>query len=175
MTVRLYLDVDGVVNAWFAGYAWNKDTQKVGHATSRSGTYKIIWAPEMIEALNAMDIEVVWTTTWREHAAPEIGALVGLAEDARHLVPVDPDMYPFPSIDWKVIAVEQEQATDPSPFIWIDDEIDGRHVLRARALGGLPMSPDPNLGITPAMVERMIEYVKKAKWVEENEQAADVS
>lgn len=182
-TVRLYQDIDCCLNASHNARAWRREGDDVnagycrGFASPRhddNGTYvsdedgyrkrpsfRMEWNERLIEALNELPVELVWTTTWREDAR-QVGTLMGVTlEPQRVLHPIS-GITEFPSIDWKWAAIIQEQELDPSPFIAVDDEWDGvtRHKRDAiKALGGLLISPDPNLGMSPADIEKMKAYI----------------
>lgn len=170
MTVRLYLDVDGVLNAWEADQVWEGEIRK-GDANSLSGNYLIIWSAEMAEAIRELDVEVVWTTTWRSEAAKAIAPLVGFGFHSRHLDP-PADYRLFPSIHWKAAAVQRDQAREPGPFIWIDDELGPQEARLALKLGGLAIRPTSEFGITRSHIDMMKVYIESIK--ERDEQAAAV-
>lgn len=144
---RLYLDVDGVLNASHAARRWRTEDEAPdsgygrGFATSyenngqgelavgwsdyrvaKEQTYRITWSTKLIEALKSLDVEIVWCTTWCDDANRSVGPLVGLGGDHRVLYPRG-GVVTFPSIYWKSEAVCADQEESPSPFIWIDDEV----------------------------------------------------
>lgn len=179
MTVRLYQDVDGCLNAFRSSYAWGEVGEEgpcgelsgdafVYHledgTRDSDGTpvrFAMRWNSRLIDALNSLDVELVWATTWREDARG-VGTLMGLNhENIRVLHPLG-GKTTFPSIEWKYEALVAEQQRDPSPFIWVDDEIvdlprAAREVIHQ--LGGLTISPDPAYGVTPRHVEEMRQYL----------------
>ncbi len=178
--VRLYEDIDCCLNASYNARAWrDKDNPEDlggycrgraylyhdddGHRISEFHTphdYRMEWNERLIAELNTLDVELVWATTWRADA-PAVGELMGLThEDQRVLHPLH-GRTTFPSIFWKFDAILAEQDRDPGPFIAVDDEWDSDPAMRAtlELKGGLVVCPDPNLGITPADVKRMREYV----------------
>jgi len=165
--VKLYLDVDGVINAWHADKAW--PSKNIGEATSRSGTYSIHWAPAMVAELMAMDLELVWATTWEQEAATSIAPLIGWSEAEKSrwlsLESVRENvkfgmLHTYGSIAWKNPAVRQDQEDSPSPFIWIDDEMGFQDMNMARDIGGLAIWSDPYRGIQPDDIEKMKQYIK---------------
>lgn len=159
MRPQLYLDVDGVVNAQYTPKAWGG--RQKGHATTEGYTYPISWAPGMIDALRSLDLDLVWTTTWRDDAVASIAPLVGWGTDGRVLHPnLNPKaLTTFPSIEWKALAVAADQRENPTPFIWCDDEIWAYEINLARELGGLAIPVDHNTGITPQNVDMMQDYL----------------
>ncbi len=177
--VRLYQDIDGCLNACYNARAWRQPEDDVNAGYSRGYVapqyddygrlwegqkwfkYKMEYNSRLIEALNSLDVEFVWTTTWREDARA-VGTLMGLTpRSERVLHPLD-GFTSFPSIKWKWAAILQEQELDPSPFIAVDDEWgDVSPFMRdsMERMGGLLINPDPNLGMTPADVARMRAYI----------------
>ena len=181
MTVRLYQDVDGCLNAFLGNRRWNEEGEigdcglMSGFAeafhledgtrdpSGRAARFQMKWNSRLIDALNSLDVEFVWTTTWREDARG-VGTLMGLShENVRVLHPLD-GKTEFPSINWKYEAVVAEQQADPSPFIWVDDELfDLPHTAKTviHQLGGLIIAPSATYGMTPADLEKMREYIAK--------------
>jgi len=147
MTTRLYLDVDGVINAQMP-YGWGK------LAKGKAAGWRIRWAPRMIDALAAMDVELVWTTTWRDEAVTELAPLIGWGGHGRVLHPLDGDLI-WPSIDWKFDAVRADQIGNPSPYIWLDDELEAQH----KRHGGLVVTVPSVTGISPRLIDLMNTYI----------------
>lgn len=170
--VRMYLDVDGCINAFrftdLESSLWGETSTGIGHVEPESDNprqYNIIWHQEMVESLRALDIDLVWLTTWRSDAPKSIGKLIGWGEDARVLHPLD-GITRFPSIYWKYAALIQDQKDDPAPFIWVDDELDNfeRWVdeeFEALESQSLIVAPNSILGISPRNVEDMREFIKQ--------------
>lgn len=154
---KLYLDVDGVINAQHADRVW--DDISFGIARPQDNhTYRIVWSPSLIRAIQDLDVEIVWLTTWRDEAPTIIGGMTGLAEDAAHLDPLD-GLTRFPSIGWKTSALIEDQKANPSPFIWVDDEIGEMQLEVAEGLGGLPLQIDGRVGITPQNIDQIRAYI----------------
>ena len=150
---RLYLDVDGVVNAWHADRSWG-DMSEGDAGPSGGGVFTIKWSPTMIEELKALDLEIVWLTTWRDYAEPLIGGLTGVGVGSRHIDPLD-GYTTFPSIMWKTRALIQDQIDNPMPFVWADDEINLRQINVAKEHGSLALVIDENRGITPEHIQQI--------------------
>lgn len=176
--VRIYQDIDCCLNASYNARAWRTKDDDVdagychGYVSPRhddyggyrGGTqmvkYKMEWNSRLIDAYNSMDIELVWATTWREDAHA-VGTLMGLKHVGRVLHPLS-GRTTFPSLEWKLAAILSEQQSNPSPFIWVEDEIPHLSHWEREALsefGGLLIAPDPNLGVSPAQVEEIREYI----------------
>lgn len=182
--VRVYQDIDCVLNASYNATAWRKpeDTDDAGyrkgfaHLTHdddgyplyQSGwgefsghKYKMEWNERLITALNELSYEVVWLTTWRNDA-PAVGRLMRLKPKRSRVLHPRSGTTTFPSIEWKYDALVAEQQENPAPFIWAEDELayltqQEKEVIHQ--LGGLMVSPDPNIGITPDHIEQMKAYI----------------
>jgi len=180
MVVRLYEDIDGCLNAGFNARAWRKDDDQVhagyqrtwvapeyddhgNHLGSGIVKYRMEWNDRLVAALNELPVEFVWTTTWREDARL-VGTAMGLIHHPQRVLHPMSGLTTFPSLDWKYEAIRLEQDSDPSPFIWVDDEIFDLPPLAfdfmQNTLGGLLISPEPNLGLTPLHIEMMKSYIE---------------
>lgn len=159
---RLYTDVDGVINADMPHLSWPADTVAVGTASAGGQyQYRIRWSTDMLAALSELPVERVWATTWVGAAPTGLADLIGYGKGDRFLVPLNGREVSFPSIIWKGAAIRAEQAEDPSPFIWVDDEIGPYQHMIAHELGGLALSIDAARGITPENIEDMILYIEQ--------------
>jgi hypothetical protein len=177
--VRLYEDIDGCLNAGYNARAWRRDgdADQAGYQRAwvhpeyddygqRKGTsmikYRMEWNERLIAALNELPVEFVWTTTWRQDALAVGKAMQLLHDPQRVLHPVD-GFTSFPSIDWKMEAIRKDQEANPSPFIFVDDEVWTLPVtvidFMEQDLGGLLIAPDPNIGITPKHISMMRNYI----------------
>lgn len=180
---RLYEDIDGCLNAEYNARVWrDKDNPEdlggyqrgwvtpeyddYGARQSEyytSPKYRMEYNDRLIEALNALDVEFVWTTTWREDAR-QAGTLMGLLHDPQRVLHPLTGQTSFPSIEWKFDAIMYEQDHNPSPFIAVDDEWDSDHGYYRESLesiGGLVICPDFDFGITPKHVAQMRKYLAK--------------
>lgn len=160
MRTKLYLDVDGVINAEYAHKVWNIDTIQSDWAQAGlAGEYRIIWSQQMVDELFSLDLDLIWTTTWRDLARQSIAPLIGYGHNAPYLTnSVFIDEY-TPSIVWKLQEVLTHQKANPSKFVWIDDEIDIEDFNAMKNLGGLVLATDPNIGITPEHIEKIKLYL----------------
>lgn len=150
-----------MINAWHAHYVWDLTTIQTDFADGGDGTtYKIIWSQEMIQELKSLNLDLIWTTTWRQHAARSIAPLIGYGHDAPYLTNSE-QVSPYePSITWKVQEVINHQQENPSKLVWIDDEIDLPQMNAVKNLGGLLIPTDPNWGITPKHINQIKEYLQ---------------
>jgi len=178
--VRLYEDIDGCLNASHNGRPWrtSEDYVNAGYCRGRAKvrhddrgvekphsdiSYLMEWNSRVIDELNTLPLDFAWLTTWRADAMG-VGELMGLTLPQRVLHPLN-GKTTFPSIDWKYESVRAEQEPDPSPFIWVDDELGDIPQIAidymVKDLGGLLIAPDPNFGITPHHISMMREYIAR--------------
>jgi hypothetical protein len=168
--VRLYLDIDGVINAPYPEGAW--PLSEVGTAEvpvdfggGCYGKARLEWARKLIEHLAALDVDLVWATTWTSEAPTVAADVFGIGAGHRFLTPIDGRLI-FPTISWKEQAVTADQSRSPSPFIWVDDELTPDHGQRMGAL--FPgrvcvVTSDEWTGITPAQVDRMTAFIDEMR------------
>ena len=158
MKTRLYLDVDGVVNAQLSHFHWGNFSET---AAPEGVSDVVTWAPRMLAALSVLDLDLVWATTWVDDAPSGLADLIHFGKDRPFLVPPNGDELTFPSIYWKLEALKSDQAANPSPFVWLDDEISRKEITAARELGGLALSVDQYFGITPVHLDMISEYIEE--------------
>jgi hypothetical protein len=170
--VRLYLDFDGVINVPHPERVWPHSAYSVGVAYGEpvllpkdNTRFDLLWADDLIADLSALNVELVWATTWTESAPTVLADQLGIGLGARFLTPLD-GVLRYPTIDWKHEAVWADQEESPCPFIWVDDEIDSR----ARNIG-MPSSPSatllinpyPEVGLTPDHIRQMQDFITEQK------------
>lgn len=162
MGTKLYLDIDGVINADYAHKYWNIDTIQNDFASAgQAGEFRIIWSQQMVDELFALGMDLIWTTTWRDLARQSIAPLIGYGHTAPYLTnSMFIDEY-TPSIVWKLQEVLAHQKANPSKFVWIDDEIGISEMNAVKNLGGLIIATDPNVGITPEHIEKIKVYLQE--------------
>lgn len=152
--IKLYLDVDGVLNIWppRTKTEWTdaKTTVCYGHG--------IFHSPEMGARLAALNVDIHWLTTWSDLANEWIGPLFGWDE-----LPVvgnefHQDWYSEP---WWKLQYMQSIEHD-GPFIWIDDEIDEDAIEWAEGLAGTEkVLVQTATHLTPRMIEKIEEWIQK--------------
>lgn len=152
MKVTLFMDVDGCLNAR-SPFGWG--ARRTAVVTDTAGDrIRITWAPRLVEQLAALDVDLVFVTTWLEDATGVLADAIGWGSHARVLRP--PAGLTWPSIGWKADAVAADQMVNPSPFIWVDDELSDRH--RNLWPDAMLISPFDHIGLTPAHLEQMREF-----------------
>lgn len=169
--MRLFLDVDGVLNAGAMDKPWRNERR----AESANG-WIIVWAPLMAETFKREVVdhtELWWATTWRNDATLFIAPLMGFGNPAKVLHPNLDERALRPmeaSIFWKMDAVRKLHQRDPQPFIHVDDEFgpgERPHPLIeeyrawARDNGGLVVGPDYRYGIEPKHIDLMRDHIAK--------------
>ena len=160
---RLFLDIDGVINAPRAAEYWDRVADARVEAEGE-GYFDIVFAPQVVERIEALRdrIEVVWCSTWLFHPAHLDAlseALCGLAHARR---PEVPDLI-WRSFGWKGGVVRDLTKSDPLPFAWVDDTegLWRNHAwVLSREIGlrdPLILNPDElgGAGITPAYLEAL--------------------
>lgn len=180
VNTRLYLDIDGVLNASYNARKWRQedDGDQPGyqhawvypehddfgeHRGKTERKFRMEWNSRLIEALNSLDVDLYWLTTWRTDALA-VGEAMGIdIPGAQVLHPLSGETT-FPSINWKYNAIINDQENNPAPFIAVDDEWKFTPfgvAVSLTLLGGLVLSPDHNFGIEPTHIDEMREYIAK--------------
>jgi hypothetical protein len=169
---RLYLDVDGVLNAPDCATVWPGVAKKFT-ASQRIDDYVlhfgINYSPALIAALDALvtefEVELVWATTWNEDLlvlrtlVPEFGAL----NDGR-VLPFFPGRGGASELTWKHDGILADQRDDPAPFVWADDVEVREH---GRLVGiltditpSLLLDVNARTGLTPADLDAMHSFLE---------------
>lgn len=154
MSIPLYLDVDGVINAQMP-QGWGKLRDAVLRDWE-DWSIKFRWAPGMIAALAAFDLELRWCTTWRDEAPRLLAPLLGWGHVYERVMHPLTDTLYWPSIDWKYDTMRSVEQPD-ARFVWIDDELMDYH--RAAFPNALVITTNAVTGISPKDIERIAEYL----------------
>lgn len=163
MSVRLLLDVDGVLNAVTTSPPtdlwpiWHE-----GQATPDGRSFRILYAEgvaEFIRELHAADVEIVWLTTWGRWANEQISPMFGLPT---FRVAGEPDYHDHGW--WKLPRARELYEKDRKPFLWFDDDLAFEHEAQ-QWLSFLPeghalaISPDTRAGIEPKHIEQAWDFI----------------
>ncbi len=167
----LFLDVDGVLNAFayeplLAGYEdFTVHEVTVGEETGFRMTFDMCLSLKMGKSLAALPAEIVWLTTWRHDADRLIAPLAGLPQGLRVLSSPPGAQRADPV--WKFDALRRSVSADPTPFVWLDDDIDllrsesvsARRWADALSVPCLLIAPDPRTGLLPEQIEAVKEFL----------------
>ena len=173
---RLYLDIDGVLCSSSApDPAWGTvegTSVRVDYGGGMCATYNVIWAPALVDALELLqeqfELELVWLTTWNEMDAARtllVPRLGGLADG--RMSPLTPGpLKPGEVCGWrKAERLLQDQAANPSPFIWADDAevpAHGATVQNATSVtSSLLIAPPTTVRLTLDVVTTMRVWLKQ--------------
>lgn len=153
MSMTVYLDVDGVLNAVTkrvpTSTGWGEYQRK------KVNSFPIMYAPALIEAINNLasrdDVTFKWLTTWEHDAAEDLSPAIGI--NGRDWEVLGGDQHAYRGADWwKLEAVQKDVATTkPDQFVWIDDDFkDERHAIEwmLDQTNGYPISPNMRDGLT---------------------------
>lgn len=130
--VRFYCDVDGVVMPLIQRNGVAGDGETAGDITvfaynsDYSGFeeekttffYNEAIVKRLVEISERDDVDFVWLTGWRENAPHVLDPLLGIKSVG--FLPWAKKFSDY-SHAFKGVAVEQDQASSPSDFVWVDD------------------------------------------------------
>jgi hypothetical protein len=166
--MRIYLNVDGVVNAFSAQKVWDWD--RIGSDDYKG--FAVRWSEEMVEELQRLagvgpGIELVWVSSWKEDARgfAKVVGLGALGEKARVLGPVSGIMT-FPDIYWKAEAIFEDLGSGAyrGAWAWFDPAVEDLRGIADYSTfledGYIPVM-DLALGITPEMLVELESLMDK--------------
>lgn len=159
------LDVDGVLNAVTHvpdERVWRD--YRSGFATAASRRWPITWSPTVVRAVRRVHetraAEVLWLTTWDDHANGDLADLLGLprlplAGRALETRAEAPHGW------WKLQVARRIHEQDPDrPLLWTDDDLsydaEAAEWISSRGLG---ISPHTACGLEPAHLEDIAAFV----------------
>lgn len=141
--MKLFLDVDGVLNVWSPKVPVLRLTDDLGVPILVPEV-----APSIVQQL-AQTYEIVWSTAWFERAPKVLGQILGVGSDWPVL---RWDDYKLSAIEKQVAADERWAIVDDEVY-WEADEIDMlfdmRHVV---------VNPHPTVGINQVHLDRLLEF-----------------
>lgn len=175
MTTRIYVDVDGVLNAL---HPHGMSPEEIAEASGwkdwhsrRIAGYVITWSRELIDELNKIaerkDVEFVWLTTWRGMANTEISPnLLLKGEDWRFLTDggeATGMLWGQPEGPWwKLNEIREDVRRDPvDNIIWIDDglPLHPDALSWASERGVVTVAPSVKFGLTRSDLDGILEIV----------------
>lgn len=151
----LLLDVDGVLNPWLM------HRLPAGYRHHQIGIFDVILAewhgPAILELCRTAGLDLVWATTWEDHANDEIAPRVGLPSDLPWIRFSDEDAGALVET-WKLPAVQR--AVGDRPCVWIDDDLwsDAWTWAEQRSEAGTPtllVQPHPEQGLVAAHLDEV--------------------
>jgi len=108
----------------------------------------------LVQLAEALSADLMWATTWNEHANTEIAPRIGLP--ALPVIEVTPPFRVKPGPHWK--QREVLAAVGARPLVWIDDQFTpADHRWSSIRPGTLLLRTDENVGL----LEAHLEYVEK--------------
>lgn len=165
MRPRLFLDIDGVINA--PNPPWPSTTTFTISDHRGSGyvvNYPITVAPAMVAEIDQLradfDLELVILSTWLENRAiiTDLTTALGALRGGRLLTVPRPKLSGWRPPTWKRDALLGDLDREPGPFIWVDDQdvpVHGAFVKGALEVPSLLLASEPEHGITPGDVVAM--------------------
>jgi hypothetical protein len=156
------LDVDGVLNAFRAGWWHTRPRLVQVWSTTDAYDYRIRYEPRLVDAVRAVHeeglAEVTWCTTWCSDA--------DAIEDALGL-PELPRAFTAPVKGAEAcaakIAAARRVVTSGRPLVWTDDVEVEHHADEcaawAQAGKALTIAPDESRGLRPGHVRRIRTYL----------------
>jgi hypothetical protein len=178
---RLYLDVDGVLNADHPqfnlfGATDSPDANKKFVINVKAGgglvnSYPMTFSPVVVKQLDAFrdlyKVELVWLSTWNENLEVlRLPAKFGGLEGGRVLHGVI-DRYSKTTrawTKWKADALLSDQKGDNLPFVWVDDEAVDCHASTVdKALpdvSKLFLAPRAYHGLTTTNLDTIEDFLK---------------
>jgi hypothetical protein len=156
------LDVDGVINAFRAGWWHTRPSLVQVWSTADAYDYRIRYEPRLIDVIREVHAqglaEVTWCTTWCSDA--------GALEEAFGL-PVLPRAFdePVKGADACAakIAAARRVVADGRLLVWTDDVEVGHHAGECAAWAeegrALVIAPDESRGLRPGHVRRIQAYL----------------
>jgi len=125
--VRLYMNIDGVVNAFASHKVWGDvGDGRLGFGSDDYKGFAVLWSEEMVSRLKALSgvgngLEIIWVSSWMSDArgfarVVELGAL---GEKAKVLGPVSGVMT-FPDVYWKAEAIFEDLRGYSGGWSWFD-------------------------------------------------------
>jgi hypothetical protein len=121
--VRLYLNVDGVINAFQSYKVWDSE------GDFGSDDYKgfaVMWSMDMVDRLKSLEsidngLELIWVSSWMGDARgfAKLVGLGALGEKAKVVGPVSGVMT-FPDVYWKAEAIWEDLRGYSGDWAWFD-------------------------------------------------------
>ncbi|SEB52845.1 hypothetical protein SAMN04489806_0988 [Paramicrobacterium humi] len=177
MTV-LILDIDEVIQARHIGDEWGHartariQLTKARYGAEIAGTYYVRISRELFDALNALDVEVWWCSTWNQNNAIEefLNETRPGGRLAEGRVLPHPPLRPGATLsedpNWKITTINAALDEYPQPYIFADDiyahpDCQREILQRHPGLPGLFIQPLAHRGLTREHVESMRTFLEE--------------
>lgn len=178
MTVPVFVDVDGVINAGLDSDSdlthWPQDTWRKEHVWNAEHhmAYSINWSTCVIDRLRAIeardDVEMIWSTTWTTRARSSLAPLIGIGHHWK--VVTEFVSAEDRGLDWWKATHAYQALQSHDRVVWIDDDIDAW--VRMLRIGGrldeldwiddrvLTVCPDTSKGLTAHELTTIEEFLR---------------
>jgi len=166
LVVRIYMEVDGVINALQAPNLWGPKT----FDSIDFGGYTFVWSTEAVASLEAMcsrdDVEIVWLTTWSSNINV-LARLLGFGHvfaEARVIEEIEMWSTPFEKADALLRDLEENPLS--GGWMWLDSVSDDvmqstEYVERMVMENGYVPPISDVVGISPSMVKYMSKRIRE--------------
>lgn len=161
--MRLYLEVDGVINAPQAPGIWGART----FDSIDFEKYIFVWSTAVVDSLvtfcEKTNAEIVWVSGWNEHIAV-LSRLLGfghIGADARTLESVFRGATPYEKADAVLLDLEENPLRPGEKWVWMDPSSDDvmqseDYVYKMLSMNGYVPPLTPGMGITPSLMQHLI-------------------
>lgn len=168
--MRIYMEIDGVINAPQAPGLWGART----FDSISYGGYVFVWSTAVVEALVKLcemsDSEIVWVSGWNENI-DVLSRLLGFGHvgaDAMVLESVVNGSTPFEKADAILFDLEENPLKPGERWVWMDASSDDvmqseDYVYRMLTMNGYVPPLVPGLGVTPSLMQHLINVSGEAK------------
>lgn len=162
--MRIYMEIDGVVNAPQGPSVWGAPTFD---SISFDG-YVFVWSTAVVDALvklcSKSDTEIVWVSGWNEsiHVLSRLLGFGHMGADARVLEGVGSGATPYEKADAILADLEENPLRKDSGWVWMDPSSDDvmqsdDYVYKMLTLNGHVPPLDMGTGITPSLMQHLID------------------
>jgi len=175
MSMKLFLDFDGVVNFFSSRSAYSKNRDTLGYMRRTSllsggSLYDVQYSAELVKKLNDTHQELgftwLWLTTWHKDAVAVVDKALGTQSDG--FVDWSPHAgVRFGQSEAQTVAVRASNKLSvlkanygDEPFIWVDDDATDNFNPDDFPVPHLVVKPDERYGITRTDWDKMAEFMR---------------
>lgn len=172
--ITIYLDFDGVINV-HGDNATDTAVIDIVNSMGKNVKRNIAWNQDNVDYLNELNetglYRFVWHTTWNhEHNIDKAVEVIGFKGEYEKTTPVfDSDANNKREwTKWKADAIINDQAKNPSRFIWIDDKAPlfwDEYVIGRIKNPGTAIVPSSKTGITKENIITVIDWSAQHKQI----------